>query len=77
MAVIGRAAAVAVIGPAQLSGFFAWVTWLFVHLLYIVGFQNRVLVAIQWGFQYLTHNRGARLITGEPGSDSTPAEAGG
>jgi NADH dehydrogenase len=66
MATIGRASAVVEIGPVRLSGFFAWVFWLFVHLLYIVGFQNRVLVAVQWGFQYFTFNRGARLITGEP-----------
>jgi NADH dehydrogenase len=66
MATIGRAAAVCQIGPLKFNGYLAWVTWLFVHLLYIVGFQNRVLVALQWGFQYFTFNRGARLITGEP-----------
>jgi NADH dehydrogenase len=43
----------------------AWLIWLFIHLLYIVEFQDRVLVFIQWGFEYLTFNRGARLITGE------------
>jgi NADH dehydrogenase len=63
MATIGRAAAVADIGPFHFGGFLAWITWLFVHLLYIVGFQNRLLVALQWGFQYFTFNRGARLIT--------------
>jgi NADH:ubiquinone reductase (H+-translocating) len=42
----------------------AWLVWLFVHLMYIVEFESRVLVFIQWGFQYLTFNRGARLITG-------------
>lgn len=64
MAVIGRAAAVANIFGFHLSGFPAWLIWLFVHLMYIVEFQSRVLVFIQWGFQYLTFSRGARLITG-------------
>jgi NADH:ubiquinone reductase (H+-translocating) len=64
LAVIGRAAAVAQIGPLHLSGLLAWLTWLFVHLMYLVEFSNRVLVFVQWGFLYLTYNRGARLITG-------------
>jgi NADH dehydrogenase len=64
MAVIGRAAAVANIFGLHISGLPAWLIWLFVHLMYIVEFQNRVLVFIQWGFKYLTFNRGARLITG-------------
>jgi NADH dehydrogenase len=65
LAVIGRAAAVAYFGKVKLHGLIAWLVWLFVHLMYIVEFENRVLVFIQWGFQYLTFNRGARLITGE------------
>ncbi len=65
MAVIGRAAAVANIFGMHLSGLLAWLVWLFIHLIYIVEFQSRVLVFIQWGFQYLTFNRGARLITGD------------
>jgi NADH:ubiquinone reductase (H+-translocating) len=64
LAVIGRAAAVADVFGLHLSGFPAWLVWLFVHLIYIVEFQSRVLVFIQWGFLYLTFNRGARLITG-------------
>lgn len=64
MAVIGRAAAVANIFGFHMSGLPAWMIWLFVHLMYIVEFQNRVLVFIQWGFEYLTFSRGARLITG-------------
>jgi NADH dehydrogenase len=64
LAVIGRAAAVAEIGGLKLHGFIAWLVWLFVHLMYIVEFQNRVLVFIQWGFEYLTFSRGARLIAG-------------
>jgi len=69
MAVIGRAAAVADIFGFHLSGLPAWLVWLFIHLMYIVEFQNRVLVFIQWGFQYITFSRGARLITGSEGKD--------
>jgi NADH dehydrogenase len=65
MAVIGRAAAVANIFGLHFWGLPAWLIWLFIHLMYIVEFQNRVIVFIQWGFEYLTFNRGARLITGE------------
>ncbi len=64
LAVIGRAAAVADIRGFHISGLIAWFTWLFVHLMYLVEFSNRVLVFIHWGFLYLTYNRGARLITG-------------
>ncbi|HEY3455550.1 MAG TPA: NAD(P)/FAD-dependent oxidoreductase [Bryobacteraceae bacterium] len=65
LAVIGRARAVANIFGVHLSGLIAWFVWLFVHLLYIVEFQSRLLVAIEWGFLYFTFNRGARLITGK------------
>lgn len=65
LAVIGRAAAVANVFGVHLSGFIAWLVWLFIHLLYIVEFQSRILVLIEWGFLYLTFNRGARLITGK------------
>jgi len=65
MAVIGRAAAVANVFGMHFWGLPAWLIWLFIHLLYIVEFQDRVLVFVQWGFEYLTFNRGARLITGE------------
>jgi NADH dehydrogenase len=64
LATIGRAAAVAQFGNLHLDGFLAWVIWLFVHLMYIVGFENRLLVFIQWAFSYFTFNRRARLITG-------------
>jgi NADH dehydrogenase len=63
LATIGRNHAVAVIGRLNLSGYPAWLLWLFVHLLYIVEFESRVLIAIQWAFAYFTFNRGARLIT--------------
>ncbi|MCW5977165.1 MAG: NAD(P)/FAD-dependent oxidoreductase [Bryobacteraceae bacterium] len=75
LATIGRAAAVADLGPLHFNGFAAWVTWLFVHLMYLVGFQNRVLVLVQWAFHYLTHNRGARLI-GPPPAGPSPSVDG-
>jgi len=55
---------VAQIGKLHLSGFVAWFMWLFVHLMYLVGFRNRLLVLIEWGWAYLTYQRSARLITG-------------
>jgi NADH:ubiquinone reductase (H+-translocating) len=70
MAVIGRAAAIANIFGLHLSGLLAWLTWLFIHLMYIVEFQSRVLVFVQWGFEFLTFSRGARLITGQAATDS-------
>jgi NADH dehydrogenase len=63
MAVIGRHRAVAQVGRFEFSGYFAWLLWAFIHILYLVNFQNRLLVAIRWGFAYFTFNRGARLIT--------------
>lgn len=72
LAVIGRNAAVANIFGMHVSGLPAWLVWLFIHLMYIVEFQSRVLVFVQWGFQYLTFSRGARLITGNP--EETPAK---
>jgi NADH dehydrogenase len=64
LATIGRAAAVADFGRIHIHGLAAWLTWLFIHLLYLVEFDNRLLVAIQWAYNYFTRNRGARLITG-------------
>jgi NADH:ubiquinone reductase (H+-translocating) len=63
LATIGRASAVAEIGRLRLSGFPAWVTWLVVHLWYLIGFQNRLIVLIRWAFSFITRGRGARLIT--------------
>jgi NADH dehydrogenase len=65
LAVIGRAAGVADFGRLRFSGWPAWFLWLTVHLMYLAQFRNRLLVFIRWGFQYLTFDRGARLITGE------------
>ncbi len=63
LAVIGRAAAVADLGRLRFSGYPAWLLWLFIHILYLVEFENRVLVFVQWAFSYFTRRRGARLIT--------------
>jgi NADH:quinone reductase (non-electrogenic) len=63
LATIGRGAAVADIKGLQLSGLVAWMTWLLVHLFYLIGFQNKVLVLIRWSISFVTHGRGARLIT--------------
>jgi NADH:ubiquinone reductase (H+-translocating) len=65
LAVIGRGDAVADLNGLELSGFPAWLIWIFIHLLYIVEFQNRLLVFIQWGWFYFTYDRSARLITGK------------
>lgn len=65
LATIGRGAAVADLNWLQLSGLPAWLIWIFIHLLYIVQFQNRLLVMLQWGWLYLSYDRSARLITGE------------
>ena len=74
LATIGRARAVADLHVLRLSGFPAWVTWLVVHLWYLVGFQNRVLVLIRWGLDFSTRWRGARLITGVPRSPDAAAQ---
>jgi NADH dehydrogenase len=65
MATIGRSAAVADLGWIKLSGFAAWITWLLVHIMFLVQFQNRVMVMFQWAYSYFTRGRAARLITGE------------
>jgi NADH dehydrogenase len=63
LATIGRAAAIADFGWLRMHGFLAWLVWVFVHLMALVGFENRVLVFTQWVWSYLTRNRAARLIT--------------
>ena len=79
MATIGRAAAVADLRGLHLSGFTAWLIWLFVHLMYLVGFRNRLLVFVQWMWNYCTYRRGVRLIVdhskqGQPGKATQAAE---
>ena len=73
LATIGRGAAVADIKGLRLSGFIAWVSWLVVHLWYLVGFQNRLLVFIRWAFSFVAHWRGARLITAQARPEETEA----
>src|SRR5215472_17615835 len=78
LATIGRAAAVAQFGKIHISGFIAWLSWLFVHILFLIGFRNRLLVFIQWAWSYFTYERSARLITGSsylPGSTIPGAAA--
>ncbi|MGH9537401.1 MAG: NAD(P)/FAD-dependent oxidoreductase [Terriglobales bacterium] len=77
LATIGRAAAVADFGKVHISGFLAWLSWLFVHIFFLIGFRNRLIVLIQWAWSYLTYERGARLITGDkhlPGWDELRKE---
>jgi NADH:ubiquinone reductase (H+-translocating) len=66
LATIGRLKAVADIKGLRLSGFVAWATWLLVHLFYLIGFQNRLIVLVRWTFSFLTHGRGSRLIAPVP-----------
>jgi NADH:ubiquinone reductase (H+-translocating) len=65
LATIGRSKAVADLGKLHFSGYFAWLAWLFVHLLFLIGFRNRLMVMLEWAWAYLTYNQGARLITGD------------
>jgi NADH dehydrogenase len=64
LATIGRAAAVAQFKGLRVSGYLAWLGWLFIHVFFLIGFRNRMIVLIQWAWSYLTYERGARLITG-------------
>jgi len=77
LATIGRAAAVADFGKIHVSGFLAWLSWLFIHIFFLIGFRNRLIVLIQWAWSYLTYERGAQLITGDthlPGWKGSQAE---
>jgi len=65
LATIGRAAAVADFGRLHVSGFLAWFAWLAIHIFFLIGFRNRVLVILQWAWAYISYQRGARLITGK------------
>jgi NADH dehydrogenase len=68
LATIGRRRAVGLIANTELSGLLAWLGWLFIHLMYLVGFRNRLLVFLQWGWTYVAYETGARLIT-DPSSE--------
>jgi NADH dehydrogenase len=65
MATIGRGSAVADIGALKLSGFIAWLIWLFIHIFWLIGFRNRIAVFGEWAWSYVTLQRRVRLITGE------------
>ena len=75
MATIGRNAGVAQIGGVKFDGRLAWLVWLFVHIVYLIGFRNRLLVLIEWAWAYITFNRGVRLITGTSAHRAEAAEA--
>ncbi|MBC7842239.1 MAG: NAD(P)/FAD-dependent oxidoreductase [Gemmatimonadaceae bacterium] len=64
LATIGRNRAVAAVGKVKMQGTIAWIAWLFIHILYLAGFRNRITVFVQWAYQYFTYQRGVRLITG-------------
>ena len=72
LAVIGRHAAVVDLGFIKLSGFLAWLMWIFVHIFFLIEFDNKILVMIQWAWNYFTRKRGARLITNQ--ETSSPIE---
>jgi NADH dehydrogenase len=72
LATIGRSRAVADLGKLHFSGYFAWLAWLFIHLYFLIGFRNRLLVMMEWAWAYITYNQGARLIT-EPLEHDSPA----
>jgi NADH dehydrogenase len=65
MATIGRSAAVAKVGKFEFSGFLAWMAWLTVHLVFLVGFRNKIAVLFQWFYSYITYKSGARIIVNE------------
>ena len=73
LATIGRAAAIAQFGKIHLSGLIAWLSWLFIHVFFLIGFRNRIIVMFQWFWSYLTYERAARLITGESRVISVPS----
>ncbi|MFP8880048.1 MAG: NAD(P)/FAD-dependent oxidoreductase [Myxococcota bacterium] len=66
MAIIGRGNAIAAIGKRHFGGFFGWLAWCFVHVMFLVGFGNKLLVMTDWFWNFVRHKRGARLITGDP-----------
>jgi NADH dehydrogenase len=67
MATIGRSAAVAKVGQLEFEGLFAWLAWLFVHLIFLIGFRNKLAVLLQWTYSYFAYKRGARIVMGLPG----------
>ena len=76
LAVIGRNAAVADLRAVHFDGFIAWLLWLFIHIYYLIGFENKLLVMVQWGWNYFTRTRGAQLITGKAPSPLVELQTG-
>jgi NADH dehydrogenase len=72
LATIGRSKAVADLGKLHFSGLFAWLAWLFIHLLFLIGFRNRIMVMLDWAWSYITYKHSARLITGD--AEKEPVE---
>jgi NADH dehydrogenase len=72
LAVIGRGRGVADLGPLHFHGFIAWLAWIFVHIFFLIGFRNRLVVLIDWAISYVTYARGARVITGHQRTDLGP-----
>jgi NADH dehydrogenase len=72
LAVIGQNKAVVNLGFIKLSGLMAWIIWVWAHIYYLIEFDNKLIVMVQWGWNYFTRGRGARLITGETSSHLTP-----
>jgi NADH dehydrogenase len=75
MATIGRKAAVAMVGKLKFSGLLAWLAWLFVHLIFLIGFRNKLAVLLQWAYSYFAYKRSARIITGLPPQPPVPPAA--
>jgi len=67
MATIGRNAAVAYTGKLHMKGFIAWLAWLFVHIFFLIGYRNRIMVLMEWAWAYFRFEKAARLITGDSG----------
>jgi len=74
MATIGRNKAIVQSGRWKFTGWFAWITWLIVHIYFLTGFRNRIFVFLQWAWSYITYRRGARLIVGASPAESRPPE---
>jgi NADH dehydrogenase len=77
LATVGRKYAIGEFGRMRLRGFLAWVAWTFIHVYYLIGFRNRVIVLLEWAWAYVTYQRGARIIL-KPADESSrgvPAQA--
>jgi NADH dehydrogenase len=75
MATIGRKRAVVQMGKIRVTGFIAWLIWSVAHIYYLIGFRNRIAVTLNWGWNYVTFQRGTRLLTGLTGSRMPSTES--